>query len=325
MAQNTEYVSLEHCCSTLKLSTPAVLGDIADQLRSILEPLSELNPHTVYVGIDHNSHDRPPITYLDLSNYFSKATGKHVPVLFETPFQVVESHYVMVSREWLQSKVVAARERLGLIKPAQAEKVYSAQLLKLANSNFISTYEEQPAALDTNEYRELHRKLAVQSDQRKAQEAASKDAIARHEAENRLAVLDALLAESRAKVKALTDENRSFYNEITAKDRKIQDKELEIEALNERLSTFAACFNPHSALHPAALSEAFDCWDALTRSGTFDPSGPGGRGAKQLVLEWLRARGEFDIGTLSNPSAKVKRLAVIIGWRGAGSGAIRSR
>jgi hypothetical protein len=325
MTQNTEYVSLEYCCSMLKVSAPAVLGDIAEQLRSILDPLSELNPLTVYAGAGHDPHDRPPITYLDLSNYFLKATGKHVPVLFETPFQVVESHNVMVSREWLQTKVVAARERLGLIKPVQAEKAYSAQLLKLANSNFISTYEEQPAALDTNAYKELHRKLAVQSDQRKAQEAASKDAIARRDAENRTVVLEALLAESRAKEKALMDENRSLYNEITAKDRKIQDKELEIEALSERLLTFVSCFNPHSALHPAALSEAFDCWNDLTQFGTFDPSGPGGRGAKSLVLEWLRARGETDIGTLSKPSAKVKRLAVVIGWRGAGSGAIRSK
>lgn len=325
MTQNTKYVSLEHCCAALKLSAPAMLSDIADQLRSILEPQSELNPLTVYVGNDLESHDRPPITYLDLSHYFKKATGRHVPVLFETPFQVVESHTVMVSREWLGTKIDAARERLGFVQPTVVENVLSSQLLKVANSRVIRFPEDQPAPVDSAGLRDIQKRLMVQADQRKAQEAASKDAITLRHVEKQLAVTEALLAESRAKEKVLSEENRGFYNELIAKDRKIQDRDLAITNLTERMAVFAACFNPHSPLHPAALSEAFDCWVAITRSGTFDPSGPGGRGAKCLVLEWLRERGDTDIGTLSNPSAKVKRLSVIIGWRGAGSGAIRSK
>lgn len=325
MTKKSSYVSLETSCSLLKTTNPALLGAIADQLSSIVEPESEFNPETIYVNGSSDPDGRPPITYLDISRYFRKATGKFVPVLFETPFEIVESHTVMVSREWLRDKVEAAKERLGQIQPAQVETVHSSQILKMANASFISIYEDQPPALDSDGYRDLQRKLAIQNDQRKAQEAASKDAIARLHAESRLAVVEALLAEARAKEKTLSDENRSFYNELTAKDRKIQDRDLEILSLTERMTTFAACFNPYSPLHPAGLNEAFECWTELTQSGTYNPSGPGGRGALSLVLDWLKERGDLEVGTLRNPSAKAKRLSVIIGWRGTGSGAIRSR
>lgn len=323
MAQNNEYVSLEHYCSALKVSAPALLGEIANQLRSILEPKCELNPGTVYVSGHSGSENRPPITYLDLSVYFKKATGRHVPVLFETPFQVVESRTVMVNRDWLKRKAEVAKEKLGLLIPSVKETVHSSQVLKMANASFISSYEEQPPALNSHAYSELYKKLAMQGDQRKAQEAASKDAIALRKAENRIEVLEALLAESKAQEKILAEENNSFYNEITAKNRKLQDKELEIERVSERLTMFANCFNPHSSLHPAALNECFECWNDITRNGTYDPSGPGGRGALALVVEWLNGRGETV--NPRNPGMKAKRLSVIIGWRGAGSGAIRSR
>ncbi|MCD9117634.1 hypothetical protein [Pseudomonas bijieensis] len=325
MTQNMDYVSLEHCCSALKNTEPQVLGDIANQLLAVADPESEFNPQTIYVRGDPDGLDSPPITYSSISNYFKQATGRYVPVLFETQEQAIESCFIMVNREWLGARIDAARQRIGTAHKAMAEGLHTSHVLKVANGRFAGIAQDQPPPIDSAGLRNLQKKLAIQSDQRKAQEAASRDAIALLSAENRLAVAEALLAEARAREKVLTEENRNFYNELNAKDRKIQDRELQIADLTDRLAKYAACFNGHSPLHPAALSEAFDCWDALTKSGTFDPSGPGGRGAKPLVLEWLRSRGETDLGTLSNPSAKVKRLAVIIGWRGAGSGAIRSR
>lgn len=325
MKNQTGYVSLESCCSQLKSTNPALLEALAEQLRSIVDPMAEFHPDTIYVCRTSDPETRHPITYFDVSTYLKKATGKFVPVLFETPFEVVESHTVMVNRDWFSDKVEAAKERIGKIHTAGAETVRNSQILKMANASFRSFFEDQPAPLDSRGHQELQKKLAIQNDQRKAQEAASKDSIARRHAEDRLAVVEALLAEARAKEKVLSDENRSFYNELTAKDRKIQERDLEIASLRERLTVFAICFNPHSPLHPAALNEAFECWTALTRNGTHDPSGPGGRGALSLVLDWLNERGEKDMGTLKNPSAKAKRLSVIIGWRGTGSGAIRSR
>lgn len=325
LAQNSDYVSLELCCSVLKATAPLVLGDISNQLQAVLDPESEFNPSTIYVHGDPDGTSSPPITYSSMSRYFKQATGRHVPVLFETQDQVIESCSIMVNREWLGTKVDAARQRIGTAQTALADGLYTSQVLKVANGRFVGIAKDQPPPIDATEFLGIQKKLAIQSDQRKAQEAASRDAIALRSAEKKLAVAEALLAEAQAREKILTEENRSFYNELNAKDRKIQDRDLTIENLNDRLAVFAACFNPHSPLHPSSLSEAFDCWDTLTRSGTFDPSGPGGRGAKKLVLDWLRSRGETDIGTLSNPSAKVRRLAVIIGWRGAGSGAIRSR
>ncbi|WP_219063465.1 hypothetical protein [Pseudomonas sp. UMAB-08] len=325
MKNQTGYVSLESCCSHLKFTNPALLGTLAEQLRSISDQMSEFYPDTIYVSGISDPKTRHPITYFDVSAYLRKATGKFVPVLFETPFEVVESHTVMVSRDWLSGRIEAAKERIGKIHTAEAETVRSSQILKMANASFHSFFEDQPAPLDSLGHQELQKKLAIQSDQRKAQEAASKDAIVRRHAEERLAVAEALLAEARAKEKVLSDENRSFYNELTAKDRKIQDRDLEIESLRERLTVFAACFNPHSPLHPASLNEALECWIALTRNGTYNPSGPGGRGALILVLNWLSERGEKEVGTPKKPSAKALRLSVIIGWRKAGSGAIRSK
>lgn len=325
MKNQTDYVSLESCCSQLKSTNPALLGALAEQLRSIADPMAEFYPDTIYVGGVSDPEIRHPITYSDVSRYFRDATGKFVPVLFETPFEVVESHKVMVNRDWLSGKIEVAKDRVGKVLTAETETVRSSQILKMANASFHSFFEDQPPPLDSRGHQELQKKLAIQKDQRKAQEAASKDAVARRHAEELLAVANALLIEARAKEKVLSDENRSFYNELTAKDRKIQERDLEIESLRERLTVFAICFNPHSPLHPASLNEAFECWAALTRNGTYDPSGPGGRGALSLVLDWLTERGEVNVGSLKNPSAKAKRLSVVIGWRGTGSGAIRSR
>lgn len=302
-----------------------LIAAIANQLEAVVDPQSEFNPLTIYVLGDSEHHDSAPITYSDVSRYFKQATGRYVPVLFETPLRVVESCFVMLSRDWIGSMIGAARERLGIAQPALVESVHSSQVLKVANARFVRIPEDQPAALDSAGFRDIQKRLAIQGDQRKAQEAASKDAIALRLTEKQLAVAEALLAESKAKEKVLSEENRSLYNELVAKDRKIQDRDLTIADLTERMAIFAACFNPHSPLHPADLSEAFDCWTELTQGGTYDPSGPGGRGALSLVLDWLRQRGATDMGTPKNPSAKAKRLSVIVGWRGAGSGAIRSK
>ncbi|WP_143496900.1 hypothetical protein [Pseudomonas sp. Irchel s3a18] len=325
MTHEASYVSLETSCSLLKTTNPTLLGAIADQLCSIVEPESEFNPETIYVNGNSDPDSRPPVTYLDISKYFRKATGKFVPVLFETPYEVVESRTVMVNREWLRGKVEAARERLGQIQPAQVETVHSSQILKMANASFYSVFEDQPAALDARGYKDLQKRLEIQNDQRKAQVAASKDAIARRDAEEQISVLKALLIESQSKEKVVTEENRSLYNELRAKDRKIQEKKQQIGALSEKLSTFATCFNPHHPLHPPKLMEAFECWQTLTKNGEHNPSGPGGRGSISLVLDWLHQRGDEKAGTLKIPSAKTKRLSVIVGWRGLGSGAIRSK
>jgi len=298
---------------------------IAEQLEAVADPQSEFNPGTIYVQGDPDHYDTSPITYADVSRYLRSATGRYVPVLFETPMRVVESSLVMVNRDWLGSKIQAARARAGAVESSTAQHVLVSRGLKVGNARVIRFPEDQPPAADASAFRDLHRKLEIQADQRKAQEAASRDAIALRTIETKLAVLEALLAEAKAKERLLTEENRSQSNELVAKDRKIQDKDLIIADLTDRMAIYAACFNPHSPLHPAALSEAFDCWAELTQMGTYDPSGPGGRGARPLVMEWLRQRGDNDIGTANAPSAKVKRLATIIGWRGAGSGAIRSK
>ena len=88
--------------------------------------------------------------------------------------------------------------------------------------------------------------------------------------------------------------------------------------LSAELDVFLNCFNPENPLHPKGLYEAFQCWQAVTDNGTRDPSGPGGRGAQSLVLEWLKSRGEPDVGSMKKSGLRIKRLAAVIGWRIAG-------
>ena len=67
MKKQTGYVSLECCCSQLKSTNPALLGALADQLRSIADPMAEFYPDTIYVGGISDHEIRHPITYSDVS------------------------------------------------------------------------------------------------------------------------------------------------------------------------------------------------------------------------------------------------------------------
>lgn len=322
MPPQSEYISLESSCLKIKAVNPALLSALADLLESIIDPNSAFKSETIFIHDAGAKSADLEISYQDLSDYFKGATGKYVPVLFEVAGQAFEAAKVKINKEWLAGKIKVAEERLyhSASVVTASRGMASAQILKMGNASFISTYDDQPEQLDSRGNQHLLAKLAANHDQRKAQEAASKDAIARRNAENALTVASALLDESRAKERALIEEIRTLYNEITAKDRKIQNREQQIASLSERLERFASCFDPHHPLHPAEMLQAFECWQALTRNGTHNPSGPGGRGARILVTEWLRDQGEtVDIG------AKIKRFEAIVGWRGKGSGAIRSK
>ena len=307
-----EYVSLDVSCSEVKGKSSALLASIADQLSSIVQPDAEFNPETIYIKGGKNTAADIAITYSELSEYFRRATGRYVPALLETRQSPVDSNKVMVNREWLERQVSAAEERVG------------SHGLEL-----ITDYLEQSNRRASQELKrdEGGRPSEIFNSKEEVEEAVRSigDRIALQDLQARLAQAESLIVELKAREKASVDDSRNLYNELRAKDKKIQEKDAQIELLRVELDGFANCFNPASPVHPKGLYEAFQCWQAVTENGTRDPSGPGGRGAQSLVIDWLRARGEPDVGSIKKPGLRVKRLAAVIGWRGKGSGAIRSK
>lgn len=303
-----EYVSLDVSCSDVKGRSPALLAYIAERLSSIVQPDAEFNPETIYIKGTKNAVLAIPITYSELSEYFRRATGRHVPALFETPQGPIDSNKVMVNREWFDRQV------------SDAEKKVRSQGGELISNNTSAPKIQEPQALSHQPYGGL-----AELDSGTVIVRSPEDRLALLEAENRLAEAESLIVELKAKEKATADDSRNLYNELRAKDRKIQEKDAQIELLSAELDVFLNCFNPENPLHPKGLYEAFQCWQAVTDNGTRDPSGPGGRGAQSLVLEWLKSRGEPDVGSMKKSGLRIRRLATVIGWRGKGSGAIRSK
>lgn len=303
-----EYVSLDVSCSDVKGRNPALLAYIAERLSSIVQPDAEFNPETIYIKGTKNAVLAIPITYSELSEYFRRATGRHVPALFETPQGPIDSNKVMVNREWFDRQL------------SDAEKKVHSQ-----GGELISNYTSAPKGQEPQARSHQPPGGLAQLDSDSVIVRSPEDRLALLEAENRLVEAESLIVELKAKEKASADDSRNLYNELRAKDRKIQEKDAQIELLSAELDVFLNCFNPESPLHPKGLYEAFQCWQAVTDNGTRDPSGPGGRGAQSLVLEWLKSRGEPDVGSMKKSGLRIKRLATVIGWRGKGSGAIRSK
>lgn len=285
-----------------------MLASIADELSSIVQPDAEFNPGTIYIKGAKNTFLGIPVTYSELSEYFRRAAGRGVPALFETRQSPIDSNKVMVNREWFNRQVIDAEKRVFPHGDQQAADYISESK---DGSDQGGSHDSGGRSSEVNS-----NTVVVRS---------SEDRLALQEAQDRLAEAESLIVELRAKDKASVDDSRSLYNELRAKDIKIQEKDAQIELLRAELDVFLNCFNPENPVHPKGLYEAFQCWRAVTDNGTRDPSGPGGRGAQSLVLEWLRSRGESEIGSMKNPGLRVKRLATVIGWRGKGSGAIRSK
>lgn len=285
----------------------ALLASMSDQLSSIVQPDAEFNSETIYVRGAGGAVSGIAITYSELSKYLRASMGKYVPVLLETRLSSVDSNKVMVNREWLERQVSAAEKRVGL-----------------GGGELAQNYIDEPSGERFQELNRLDGDRLSEIDNKELARYAS-DRLALQDIQARLAEAESLIVELKAKERASADDSRSLYNELRAKDKKIQERDEQIELLKAELDKFTNCFNTESPVHPKGLYEAFQCWQAVTENGTRDPSGPGGRGAQSLVLDWLRSRGEPDVGSMKKPGLRVKRLAAVIGWRGKGSGAIRSK
>ena len=138
MESNYKFVTLEMACRALKQQDVRLLKEVALELSSVVSPEAEFNPDTIRFADSESQYSSPPITYGRIASYFQVATGKYVPVLFETAEYTVESSRVLVNKEWLERRIAHARDVLGLTalvsEPTANQVVAKAQI---ANSSAL--------------------------------------------------------------------------------------------------------------------------------------------------------------------------------------------
>lgn len=293
MEKHTQYTSLEWACRALKTENLALLSQLAKQMISIIDPDAVFNPETIRAVDPSKPEASLPITYGDLSRYLEAATGRYVPVLFETPQFTLESQYVRVNVEWFNRQTSRARESLGLIEAIQAPVANDAVSLVYRQNASASEPIDQPPPMANDGLQHLHSLLAFKNDQRKAQEAAGKEAIARREAEEGLAKFRTLYEAKEAEYDRLFSEFTATLSDLNKSNRDLQDALADNAAMTEELAFVghvAALLDAQNPYSPPVLRELIDCWVELTQGGTCDPVSAKRKGIGRLAAEWLTKR-----------------------------------
>lgn len=291
MALQSEYVSLEGFCTALKAQNLSMLSAIADRLESILDPCSVFNASTIYIqGVDPSGLE---ITYQDLADYLRRATGKYVPVFFNAGAQTFESVNVKISRDWIVAKVSEVEGRLSSSLSVESSMgARRAHLSNVVNASFALPYENQPKQMDANGHDHLLRKLAIQNDQRKAQEAASKDAVVRRDAEERALRAEAALAAKEEELRQQTEKNAEYERYRNADMRRIRVLQDELASLEEQLEDLTGLMvfcDPENPLSPPEGRLLVRCWMDITQNGTYDVVSESRVGMKEHARRWLRS------------------------------------
>lgn len=242
MLSPKEYISLEGACASIKANNPALMEQLSKQMLSILDPESQFNPVTVCALHNGQPCYDVPITYQDIGDYFLAASGKHVPVLLHTQSRTLESGRVFISRDWISRQLKALDESMRVSATIdQPAANQSAVMAQIANSPSSRPWVDQPAPMSADGYKNLHKWLSFQNDQRKANEAASKLTIelANMQVERdryaaQAAVLSAENAHLASSSQLLTNENLSQTRTIQAQMIEITRKNEEIDRLQSK-------------------------------------------------------------------------------------------
>ncbi|MCQ4280464.1 hypothetical protein NA643_15325 [Pseudomonas stutzeri] len=293
MEKHTQYTSLEWACRALKAENPALLSQLAKQMVSIIDPDCVFNPETIRVIDPSRPEADLPITYGDLSSYLDAATGRYVPVLFETSRFTMESQHVRVNVEWLGRQASRARESLGLIELVQAPVVNEVVSLAYRQNASVPEPIEQPPQMTADGLDHLHSLLAFKNDQRRAQEAAGKEAIARQATEAKVLELQALLVSKEAENRILRQQLEEASDVKSDLRRGLADLQQDVEYLNAQIDNVAglvAFMNPTNPLSPPVGREAVMFWCEATSNGQIDPTKATGRGVGPQTEDWWKKR-----------------------------------
>lgn len=320
MEPRNKFVTLEMACRSLKLQDVRLLEEIALQLSSVVIPESEFNTDTIRYAASANQHDSRPITYRDISSYFRAATGKYVPVLFETPECTVESCRVLVNQEWLQRRIGHARESLGLtalVSEATANQVVATA--QRVNSSSLNS--EQPPPLTSDALENLRLMLGQQNSQRKAQEAAGREAIARQAAEERAIRAETLLQARDAELKVSREQYLELINQKNDLQRRLDEVSADAVYIEQQLESsygLLEFINPLNPESPPVGRQLIKCWIELTDGGRRSIMANSRIGTGEHIRRWLRTEDgceppytKFKIfRTLLTPESRKKGGAV---------------
>jgi hypothetical protein len=236
MLSPKEYISLEAACSSIKASQPELLEGLARLLLGGVDAKSRFDYITVCVVENGKPNPEIGLTYQDIGKYLTAATGKHVPVLLEAESGAIESGRIFVQRNWISRQIADAAKRLS-INPALAEPAANQTLsiVQSVNSGRTASWVDQPAPMTADGYKNLHRWLRHQNDQRKANESASKIRIELQFALARAEKAETIVLAKSAEIAVLENRDRLSILELSAKQRTIQSQKLEIKKLQEKL------------------------------------------------------------------------------------------
>lgn len=263
---NQEFTTLEAVCAHLKRQDPQILSALARQLNSILDPDSLFNPENIRFAGDDPLNPQNPISYAQLSHYLELASGERVPALFEICDVVVPSDRILINRSWLQRQLQAARGSFGVMRLLQSEAANTRIGVSVAANAVPTNLIQQPRPMTSDQLSNLHLLLAHQNDQRKASEAASREAIARKEAELRADSAETLLG-------VTTAENQYLKNRVAELEKELAESKRESAIANGRLEEFEPLvefLNPENPLSPPEGRNLFQCWAYITKNGTYD-------------------------------------------------------
>lgn len=292
MEPNDKFVTLEMACRSLKQQDVRLLKEIAFGLSSVAIPESEFNPDTIRYADSASQYSSPPITYRDVSSYFQLATGNYVPVLFETPERTVESCRVLVNRGWLERRSTHAREVLGLTAlVSEATANQAVAKAQRANGNFLSS--DQPPPLTSDALENLRLMLGQQNSQRKAQDAAGRETLARQAAEERAIRAEMLLLARDAELKVSREQYLELLDQKNILQHRLDDVSADAAYLEQQLeSSFGLLefVNPLNPESPPVGRQALECWTELTHSGSRSIMADSRRGTGEHIRKWLKAQ-----------------------------------
>lgn len=299
---------------------------LAEQMAGVLRSLSPdwatISPEKVGASLS----DGPPgaITIGALADYFHQVGLGNAPRTITTTSGDVLTAAVTVDRAWIALPFAEAVKRAAFASGFAASANDSPSATAVANGSPAAYQTDQPPPPTGSEPGYLKMRQAQQRKEGESSAAEQLDAerIARQQDQRELIELRAMLATRDAQVLQLREENEELRRELSAARRAKLEAEDEMIGMEEQLEeamAFAECLRADNEVSPPELRLAFQCWREITRDGTHNPAGPGGRGVHLLASDWLE-----DNGHVLRPDAKA-RFCAVLSWRKRGSGAIRTK
>lgn len=299
---------------------------LAEQMAGVLRSLSPdwatISPEKIGASLS----DGPPgtITIGALADYFHGVGLGRAPRTIATTSGDVLAAAVTVDRAWTALPFAEAVKRAAFASGFAASANDAPSAAAVANGSPVARQADQPPPPSGNEpgYLEMLQAQQRREGERSAAEQveALQASLKRMEQElERQRAINVALEQGMAHERAENEELRRKLSDAHRAKQEAEDEMIGMEEQLEDAMAFAECLRTDNEVSPPEMRLAFECWRAITRDGTHNPAGPGGRGIHGLASAWLE-----DNGHVLLKEAK-ERFCAVLSWRKRGSGAIRSK